>query len=49
MFEGPEELAHEAMMEVVACMQRPFDEALPSLLVDLVVDANVARTWYGAK
>jgi len=49
MFEGPEHLAHQAMDEVVACMQRPFDAALPSLLVDLAVDANVAKTWYGAK
>ena len=49
MFEGPSELADEALKEVVACMRRPFDEALPSLLVDLAVDAKVARTWYDAK
>jgi len=49
MFEGPEELAEQAKDEVVACMQRPFDESLPSLLVDLAVDADTAKTWYGAK
>ena len=49
MFEGPAELADEARAEVVACMERPFDENLPSLLVDLVVDANTASTWYEAK
>merc|ERR1711869_39405 len=41
MFEGPTELADEALNEVVACMRRPFDDALPSLLVDLAVDAKV--------
>ena len=30
-------------------MESPFDEALPSLLVDLVVDAKTAFTWYEAK
>ena len=49
LFEGPAELADEARAEVVACMERPFDENLPSLLVDLVVDANTASTWYEAK
>ena len=49
MFEGPTELALEAKSEVVACMERPFDDALPSLLVDLAVDANAAKTWYEAK
>jgi len=47
--EGPEEYAAAAKEEVVRCMQDPFDEALPSLQVDLVVDANTARTWYEAK
>ena len=47
--EGPEELAEQAKAEVVACMESPFDEALPSLLVDLVVDAKTAFTWYEAK
>ena len=49
MLEGPAELAAEAKAEVVACMERPFDDALPSLLVDLVVDAKTATTWYEAK
>lgn len=30
-------------------MERPFDDALPSLLVDLVVDAKTAFSWYDAK
>merc|ERR1719375_2377975 len=38
--EGPEEHALAAKEEVVACMEHPFDEALPSLQVDLVVDAK---------
>lgn len=42
-------VAAQAKAEVVACMERPFDEALPSLLVDLSVDAKVAGTWYDAK
>ena len=49
MFEGPAELAERAKEEVVECMARPFDESLPSLLVDLSVDANTAKTWYEAK
>ena len=49
MFEGPADLAERAREEVVACMERPFDEALPSLLVDLAVDCKVAGTWYDAK
>lgn len=47
--EGPEEHAEEARKETVACMENPFDEALPSLLVDLAVDAKTAHTWYEAK
>ena len=49
MYEGPTEHAAQAKAEVVACMQRPFDDALPSLLVDLAVDAKTATTWYEAK
>ena len=30
-------------------MQHPFDDALPSLKVDLVVDAKTAKNWYEAK
>jgi len=47
--EGPEEHAAAAKEEVMRCMQDPFDDALPSLQVDLVVDADTARTWYEAK
>ena len=48
-FEGPEHLAEEAKAEVVRCMVQPFDEHLPGLEVDLVVDAKTAFTWYDAK
>jgi len=48
-FEGPAELADKAKAEVVACMERPFDESLPSLLVDLAVDCKTAFTWFDAK
>jgi DNA polymerase-1 len=47
--EGPEEFALEAKAEVVACMERPFDEALPPMKVDLLVDAKTAGNWYEAK
>ena len=47
--EGPEEFAQEAKDEVVRCMNQPFDDVLPSLLVDLVVDADTAKTWFEAK
>lgn len=47
--EGPEEHALAAKDEVVACMENPFDDALPSLQVDLVVDAKTAKNWYEAK
>jgi DNA polymerase-1 len=47
--EGPEEHALAAKAEVVACMENPFDEALPSLQVDLVVDAKTAPNWFEAK
>jgi len=30
-------------------MERPFDESLPSLLVDLAVDCKTAFTWFDAK
>ena len=48
-FEGPAHLAEEAKAEVVRCMVQPFDEHLPGLEVDLVVDAKTAFTWYDAK
>jgi DNA polymerase-1 len=47
--EGPEEYAEEAKAEVVHCMNQPFDDALPGLLVDLAVDAKTAKTWFEAK
>lgn len=46
--EGPKKHAAEAQALVVDCMQRPFAGQNP-LLVDLVVDSNVADTWYEAK
>ncbi|KAK9839857.1 hypothetical protein WJX81_006741 [Elliptochloris bilobata] len=46
--EGPKESAEEAQALVVACMERPFAGQNP-LSVDLVVDSNVADTWYDAK
>ena len=46
--EGPEESAERAQQLVVQHMQRPFNGANP-LRVDLVVDSNVAGTWYEAK
>ena len=47
--EGPSEHADAAKAELVACMEQPFDDVLPSLLVDLVVDAKTAQNWYAAK
>ena len=44
--EGPEESAQEARARVVELMERPFCRPLR---VDLVVDANTAKTWYEAK
>ncbi len=46
--EGPSASADRATELVVECMSRPFDGENP-LLVDLVVDANHADTWYEAK
>ncbi|KAK2080515.1 hypothetical protein QBZ16_000368 [Prototheca wickerhamii] len=48
--EGPRESADEARERVVACMRSPFTGASTQpLLVDLVVDAKHADTWYDAK
>jgi len=44
--EGPEETAEEAYQIVVDCMAHPFKQ---DLLVDLVVDASIADTWYEGK
>ena len=49
MYKRQEEHAAAAQAELVACMEQPFDESLPSLLVDLVVDAKTADNWYEAK
>ncbi len=45
--EGPEASTQEALGIVRHCMSHPFDDK--PLLVDLVVDANSAGTWYQAK
>lgn len=52
--EGPREASAEAQALVVACMENPFPLAGNNgysnpLDVDLVVDSNVADTWYEAK
>lgn len=48
--EGPKETAEQARARVVACMRSPFSGLTPKpLLVDLVVDAKHADTWYEAK
>ena len=44
--EGPEETAVEAQRLLVEDMMFPFEKPL---LVDLVVDASSAKTWYEAK
>lgn len=44
--EGPEDSTEEAMGLVKSSMQSPFKEPL---LVDLVVDAKAAQTWFEAK
>lgn len=44
--EGPEESTEEALNIVVDVMSHPLPEPL---LVDLVVDAKSAKTWYEAK
>lgn len=46
--EGPRGSAERAQQLVVQHMQRPFGGTNP-LLVDLVVDSNIADTWYEAK
>eukprot|EP01125_Pyxidicula_operculata_P012309 TRINITY_DN4036_c0_g3_i1.p1 TRINITY_DN4036_c0_g3~~TRINITY_DN4036_c0_g3_i1.p1 ORF type:complete len:1154 (-),score=245.82 TRINITY_DN4036_c0_g3_i1:8-3469(-) len=45
-FEGPMETAAEAKDEIVKIMENPLQRPL---LVDLVVDAKIADTWYDAK
>jgi DNA polymerase-1 len=46
--EGPKETAELAQQLVVQHMQSPFNGTNP-LRVDLVVDSNIADTWYEAK
>lgn len=48
--EGPRDTASEARARVVDCMRSPFSGLTSKpLLVDLVVDAKYADTWYEAK
>lgn len=48
--EGPEEHVEAALAEVIACMERPFDNyGLCELEVNLDVDAKYAKSWYLAK
>lgn len=48
--EGPDESVEEALAEVKACMERPWDGlGLEPLLVKLEVDAKSAKSWYEAK
>lgn len=48
--EGPKETMPEAMSEVRACMENPFDGfGLNPLRVHLDVDAKSADSWYKAK
>ena len=44
--EGPQESADEALALTLQDMQHPFE---CPLLVDLVVDAKICKTWYEAK
>jgi DNA polymerase I len=46
--EGPRESAEVAQQLLVDCMQKPFDGKNP-LKVELLVDSNIADTWYDAK
>jgi DNA polymerase-1 len=48
--EGPKESKDQALKEVIACMEKPFDDfALSKLKVTLDVDAKSADSWYKAK
>jgi len=44
--EGPQEHSQEALKIVKECMSKPF---INDLLVELVVDAKLATTWYQGK
>ncbi|KAK9806725.1 hypothetical protein WJX72_000669 [[Myrmecia] bisecta] len=46
--EGPKETAEEAQQILINCMQQPFSGVNP-LSVELLVDSNIADTWYEAK
>ena len=46
--EGPKETAERAQQLVIQHMEKPFEGSNP-LRVDLVVDSNIADTWYEAK
>ena len=47
--EGPRGSKDEALAEVRAVMENPFDQRLTGLFVHLDVDAKSADTWYKAK
>lgn len=48
--EGPKAHATEALSELKACMENPFDDyGLKKLKVHLDVDGSAADTWYEAK
>merc|ERR1711871_1270256 len=48
--EGPKETKDEALLEVIKCMENPFDsKGLLPISVHLDVDAKSADTWYQAK
>lgn len=56
MLEGPRESAEEAKQRVIDAMANPWKNICNNtvledkpLLVDLVVDCNIADTWYEAK
>lgn len=44
--EGPKDSAEMALPVVVEMMKNPIEA---NLLVDLTVDAKIAKTWYDAK
>jgi len=48
--EGPDESREEALVEVLKCMEEPWDGfGLEPLSVKLEVDARIGRSWYECK
>jgi len=45
-FEGPEELAQEALKEILYDMEHPLESPL---LIDFIVDAKIGKNWFEAK